>query len=109
MSIISSSVVALELAQVFHRLNAKVSVVARSTLLSKQDPQLCTALSKIFEYEGIRVLLHTSTDSVRHDGKQFTLKTNHGVLCGDRLHGATGRTPNYCPHVRLKSLINHFE
>ena len=92
--VLGASVVALELAQAFRHIGAEVTVIARSTLLSKDDPVIGDALAKIFEEEGIKVLLNASTKLVSHDGKEFTLQTNNGAVHGDQLLVATGRTPN---------------
>lgn len=88
------SVVALELAQAYLRLGSRVTLVARSTLLSKDDPALGAGLKEVLEKEGMRVLTHTSVTAVRFNGKTFELDTDAGVLRGDRLLIATGRKPN---------------
>lgn len=92
--VIGASVVALELAQAFLRLGAKVTILSRSVFLSKEDPAIGAELVRIFEEEGAQVLLHTLPDSVTHDGEQFMLPTRHGEIRGDRLLVATGRQPN---------------
>ncbi len=92
--VLGASVVALELAQAFRHLGAEVTVLARSSLLSKEDPQIGSGLTSVFEGEGIKVMLNTSPASVSHDGKQFTLHTNNGEVSGDQLLVATGRAPN---------------
>ncbi|RMD69166.1 MAG: mercury(II) reductase, partial [Gammaproteobacteria bacterium] len=91
--ILGGSVVAVELAQAFLRLGAEVTVVARSRLLSREDPALGEGLLRVFEGEGARVLLHTVPDAVRYDG-EFILTTPRGEVRGDRLLVATGRRPN---------------
>lgn len=92
--VLGASVVALELAQAFRHIGAKVTVIARSTLLSKEDPEIGEGLTKVFEDEGIKVMLNTSPDSIAHDGTTFTLKTNNGDVTGDQLLVATGRASN---------------
>jgi mercuric reductase len=92
--VVGASVVALELAQAFHHLGAEVTIVARNTLLSKEDPQIGEALLKILLAEGINVLLNTSAEAIRHNQKCFTLFTNNGELNGDQLLVATGRIAN---------------
>jgi len=93
--VIGASVVALELAQAFRHLGAEVTVLARSTLLAKEDAEIGAGLAKVFADEGIKVMLHTSVESVSHDGGRFTLSTTAGEqLQGDRLLVATGREPN---------------
>ena len=92
--VLGASVVALELAQAFRHIGAKVTIIARSTLLSKEDAEIGEGLTKVFEDEGIKVMLNTSPDSVEHDGNNFTIKTNNGEIKGDQLLVATGRAPN---------------
>lgn len=92
--VLGASVVALELAQAFRHLGSNVTVIARSTLLSKEDPQIGEGLTKAFEDEGIHVMLRTSPDSINYDGQQFSVQTNNGIIAGDKLLVATGRTPN---------------
>ena len=92
--VIGGSVVALELAQAFLRLGARVTVMARSVLLSKEDDAIGKALVRVFEEEGARVLLHTVPDAVTHDGTQFTLSSTAGDIRCDQLLVATGRRAN---------------
>ena len=92
--VLGGSVVAVELAQAFRRLGSEVTVLARSTLLSKEDPEIGEGLKKVFEVEGIHVLLHTLPNSVLHDGKEFVLKIKGSEIKGDALLVATGRVPN---------------
>lgn len=92
--VLGASVVALELAQAFRHIGSKVTVLARSTLLSKEDPAIGKGLASAFEDEGIKVMLNTTPYSVSYDGSQFILKTNNGEIHGDQLLVATGRAPN---------------
>ncbi|MBN4080673.1 mercury(II) reductase [Beggiatoa alba] len=92
--VLGASVVALELAQAFRHIGAEVSVIARSTLLSKEDPDIGEGLQHAFESEGIKIMLNTSVKSVSHDGKRFTLMTDKGKISADQLMLATGRKPN---------------
>lgn len=95
-----ASAVALELAQAFLRLGSKVTLIARSTLLSKEAPQFGVQLKEILEQEGMRVLLHTQLKEVRFERhlwnrRKFAVTTDHGeTIVGDRLLIATGRQPN---------------
>ena len=94
LAVIGGSFVALELAQAFSRLGAEVTVMARSTFMSKEEPALGEGLQEAFEAEGIRVLLHTVPSRIGHDGEGFRLETGHGVIKADRLLVAAGRRPN---------------
>ena len=88
------SVVALELAQAYLRLGSRVTLVARGTLLSKDDPAIGEGLRAALIEEGMRVLTDTAVTAVRFDGKSFSLETSAGPIGGDKLLVATGRTPN---------------
>jgi len=92
--ILGGSVVALELAQAFRHLGSEVTLLARSTLLSREDPEIGLQLKVIFKDEGIRVLNHTTPTSVSHSDGEFTLITQHGEIRGEQLLVATGRQPN---------------
>jgi pyruvate/2-oxoglutarate dehydrogenase complex dihydrolipoamide dehydrogenase (E3) component len=63
------SVVALELGQAFLRLGSKVTLIARSTLLSKTDPAIGEGLKAALEGEGMRILTHTAVKQVRYGSR----------------------------------------
>lgn len=92
--VLGGSVVAVELAQAFRRLGAEVTILARSTLLSKEDPALGASLQAVFEEEGIRVLQQTVPEFVHHENGQFELQIASELLRADQLLVATGRKPN---------------
>jgi mercuric reductase len=94
LAVIGSSVVALELAQAFARLGSHVTVLARHTLLYKEDPAVGEAVTAAFRAEGIDVLTQTQASQVSHADDTFVLSTNHGEMRADRLLVATGRAPN---------------
>ena len=101
--VIGSSVIALEIAQAYHRLGCSVTILARHTLLYAEEPLLGERLTECFEREGIRVLNNTQASSVSYDGKTFSLDTNEGVLSADRLLIATGRHANTA-QLRLENV-----
>ncbi|TAL71912.1 MAG: mercury(II) reductase [Rhodanobacter sp.] len=92
--VIGASVVAAELAQAFARLGSHVTILARSTLFSREDPAIGEALTAIFRDEGIDVLEHTQASEVAYRDGEFVLTTPQGERRADRLLVATGRTPN---------------
>lgn len=94
LAVIGSSVVAVELAQAFARLGSDVTILARSTLLFREDPAIGAALAEAFGTEGITVLTHTQASRVSFEGEEFVLATNQGEVRADRLLVATGRAPN---------------
>ena len=94
--VIGASVVAVELAQAWARLGSAVTIIARSRVLSHDDPAIGTTLQGIFRDEGITVLTQPQSRSVAHADGEFVVRTDRGELRGERLLVATGRTPNTC-------------
>jgi mercuric reductase len=94
LAVIGSSVVAVELAQAFARLGSDVTILARSTLLFREDPAIGEAVTEAFRAEGITVLPYTQASAVSFEDDEFTLITDHGEVRADRLLVATGRAPN---------------
>ncbi len=94
LAVIGSSVVALELAQAFARLGSKVTLLARHTLLSREDPAIGEAIAAAFRAEGIEVREHSEASRVSHRDGEFVLTTTQGELRADQLLVATGRIPN---------------
>ncbi len=92
--IIGSSIVAIELGQAFLRLGSKVTMIARSKVLFREDPAIGDALEAALREEGMTILTHTQTRSVAHRDGMFQVETSAGVIEGDRLLVATGRRPN---------------
>ncbi len=86
--------VAVELAQAFARLGSQVTILARSTVLSREEPTIGAALADAFRAEAIEVLEHAQVSRVAHQDDQFLLSTGHGERRADRLLIATGRSPN---------------
>lgn len=96
--VLGGSVVALELAQAFRHLGSDVTVMARSSLLSKEDADLGAGLKAALSEEGIDIRLDTVPDKITHDGKEFAIGIDEGaaqdvVFC-DQLLVATGRKSN---------------
>ncbi|MCI0434874.1 MAG: mercury(II) reductase, partial [Gemmatimonadetes bacterium] len=94
LAVIGSSVVAVELAQAFARLGSKVTILARSTLLSREDPAIGEAITAAFRSESIDVLNNTQTSRVDYLDGAFALVTNQGTFLADKLLVAAGRSPN---------------
>jgi mercuric reductase len=71
-----------------------VTLVARSTLLSKEDPAIGAELGRVLEAEGMRILTHARLRGVRFDNGWFVADAGSEQLLGDRLLVATGRRAN---------------
>jgi mercuric reductase len=91
---VGSSVIAAELAQAYSRLGSRVTLVARSTLFSREDPAIGDALGQVFADEHIQVFKQTQIHSVGHADEEFVLHTSAGEMRSDKLLIATGRAPN---------------
>ena len=94
LAVIGSSVVAVELAQAFARLGSEVTILARSTLFSQEDPLIGETLARAFVDEGIEVMKQTQAQSVGYQNGEFILSTNRGEVRADKLLVAAGRAPN---------------
>ncbi len=94
LAVIGSSVVAVEMAQAFARLGSQVTVLARSTLLFREDPVLGEELTTAFRAEGIDVRIQTSVRQVSVRDGWFRIETNAGSVEAEHLLVATGRSPN---------------
>ncbi len=92
--VIGSSVVAVEIAQAYRRLGSAVTVLARTRLLSQEDPALGDGLKEVFESEGVRVLNKTAASRVSFASKIFTIQIDGDTLKSDALLIASGRPAN---------------
>jgi mercuric reductase len=94
LAVIGSSIVAAELAQAYARLGSHVTLLARSTLFSREHPAVGETITDAFRAEGIDVLHDTQASDVACTGGEFVLTTPSAELRADRLLIATGRSPN---------------
>ncbi len=94
LAVLGGSVVALELAQSFLRLGARVTLLARSRLLSRLETDIGENLVRVLTAEGAQVLTHTVPEAVEYDGRRFILHAAGAELHADRLLVATGRRAN---------------
>ena len=94
LTVIGSSAVAVELAQAFARLGSQVTVLARSTLLARDDPAIGAAVTAAFRDEGIQVLQQMQVRKVAHVDGEFVLATDRSEWRADQLLVAAGRSPN---------------
>ncbi len=92
--VLGASVVALELAQAMLRLGSQVTIIARSGLLSREDPQLGEGLAEVLREEGASLLLQTVPTRVGYGDDVFIVDTAEGEIRADRLLVATGRVAN---------------
>lgn len=94
LAVVGASVIAMELAQAFARMGSQVTILARSTLLSSEDPAIGELLTQVLREEGITIFEHTEVRSARYSDKEFALATEQGEVRSDQLLLATGRSAN---------------
>lgn len=94
LAVVGSSAVAVELAQAFARLGSRVTILARHTLLFRDDPDVGEAVTSAFQDERIAVLNHTQASQVAFVDGEFVLTIGQGEVRADKLLIAVGRKPN---------------
>jgi len=96
--VIGGGPIGCELAQAFRRLGSRVTIINRSRFLSREDPEASALLAKVFEREGIEVLLDAGVQSVAATGNVKKLHiARNGVVAtveGDQILVGMGRVPN---------------
>ncbi|MDX6207084.1 MAG: hypothetical protein QOF39_3141, partial [Frankiales bacterium] len=91
--VLGGGAVGVELAQVFSRFGAKVTVVEGSPrLIPMEEPESSDLVLKVFTDEGIDVRLGGHAEQVSYDGQRFTVTLPDGQVSGAQLLVATGRT-----------------
>ena len=97
--VLGGGYVALELAQMFARLGSKVTLLVRSRLASKEEPEVSKALQEVFADEGIRVVRRARIQAVTRDqlaGQVVATATVGGAVQqyrADQILVAMGRRP----------------
>lgn len=97
--ILGGGYIGLEFGQLFRRFGSRVTIVhSRSQLLTREDPDVADEIAKIFQQDGIAVMLEAKATRVsRSDGSirlEVQQKGNSATLVGSHLLVATGRVPN---------------
>jgi pyruvate/2-oxoglutarate dehydrogenase complex dihydrolipoamide dehydrogenase (E3) component len=91
--VLGGGAIGVELAQVFRRFGAEVTVIeAGPRLIAMEEPESGDLLCSVFEDEGIRVRANARARRVRHGDGRFEVELDGGeTLSGERLLVATGR------------------
>ncbi len=96
LTVLGGGAVGVELAQVFRRFGAEVTVLeAGRQLVGPEEPEAGSLLAEVFGSEGIDVRTGVEIESVHHDGHRFAVSLGAGEpIVADRLLVATGRRPD---------------
>jgi dihydrolipoamide dehydrogenase len=96
--VIGGGPIGCELAQAFRRFGSEVTIIQHSRFLPKEDPDASAILSRIFEREGIRVLLNAKVLRARKTdvGKEVVAEVDgkEQSIQGDEILIGAGRAPN---------------
>src|SRR5579859_53589 len=72
--VLGGGAIGSELAQVFARFGAAVTVIeAAPRLLSFEEPEACELIERIFSADGIKVYMGAPAERVSHNGSHFTV------------------------------------
>jgi pyruvate/2-oxoglutarate dehydrogenase complex dihydrolipoamide dehydrogenase (E3) component len=96
LAVLGGGAIGVELAQVFSRFGATVTVLELGPrLVGPEEPEAGALLAEVFGDEGIQVRTGVTIDSVHHDGHRFAVSLGPGEpVVADRLLVATGRRPD---------------
>lgn len=90
--------IGVELAQMMARMGTRVTIICRSRLLPRTEPELSEALTATLRAEGLTILDGATYHAARRDGDRavLTVTVDGAVrdLTADRLVLTTGRVPN---------------
>jgi pyruvate/2-oxoglutarate dehydrogenase complex dihydrolipoamide dehydrogenase (E3) component len=97
--ILGGGYIGVEFGQLFRRFGSRVTIVQlRGQLLAGEDPDVAEGVARIFQQDGIEVLLNAKVIRVRQaDGSirvEVEQQGNSKTLAGSHLLVATGRVPN---------------
>lgn len=91
--VLGGGYVAMEMAQLFAHLGTEVTMLVRSQLARREEPELADGMRAAFRAEGIRVIEGLSPSEVHRDGKGIVAAAAGTEFRGERLLVATGRRP----------------
>jgi len=90
--------IGVELAQMMARMGTRITIICRSRLLPRTEPEVAQALTEVFRAESVTVLDGATYHAARRDGDRAVLTvTVNGAereLTADRLVLTTGRAAN---------------
>jgi len=97
--VLGGGYIGLEFGQLFRRLGSRVTIIqSASSLLTREDPDVASAVAEILKEDGIQILLEARAEEVAQHGPHIHLKIRVDdkarSLEGSHLLVATGRIPN---------------
>jgi pyruvate/2-oxoglutarate dehydrogenase complex dihydrolipoamide dehydrogenase (E3) component len=97
--ILGGGYIGLEFGQLFRRFGSRVTIIqSGGQLLTREDPDIAQEVAKIFQQDGIEVMLNAKAIRVRQADGSIRLEVQqqgHSLtVAGSHLLVATGRVPN---------------
>ena len=93
--VLGGGYIGAELAQVYRRFGAEVTVLSRNPrLVPEEEPEASAALAEGFAAEGIRLVLGREAERVEVAGDGIRVSAGSDTFEGSHLLVATGRRPN---------------
>jgi mercuric reductase len=93
MLVLGGGCVAMEQAQLFAQLGTRVTMLVRSRLARREEPEIAEGIRNAFAAAGIEVLEQTVPAEVRRDGDEIVAVIEARDLRAEQLLVATGRDP----------------
>ncbi|MET4147534.1 NAD(P)/FAD-dependent oxidoreductase [Arthrobacter sp. UYCo732] len=94
LAIVGGGPIACELGQAFARLGSEVTMIVRSRILPKEDPDAADLVRDALATDGVRVLENTTVENAVTTDAGSRLRLAHGAnVDADVVLLATGRTP----------------
>lgn len=99
LAVIGGGPIGCELAQTFHRLGAKVTLLHKHDhILNKEDPEAAEIIQNQFQQEGINLILNAQILRAEktNEGKKiyYTVEGNENSITVEEILMGVGRTPN---------------
>jgi mercuric reductase len=91
--VIGGGYVAIEQAQLFAHLGTRVTVLVRSQLARREEPEIAAGIREAFAREDITVIEHAVATEVRRDGNRVVVLADGREFRAEQLLLATGRRP----------------
>ncbi|MDZ7708319.1 MAG: mercuric reductase [Trueperaceae bacterium] len=93
--IVGGSYIGLEMAQAFHRLGSRVTVLEGGPqLMGREDADVADAARELLEDEGIDIVLNAKLEAVTEAADGIEVRADGRVVRGSHLLLAVGRVPN---------------
>lgn len=97
--VLGGGYIGLEFAQLFRRFGSQVTILhPHDRVLNHEDPDISQELERIFQQDGVEILLNARATHVNRRNfsihLEFEQQGRHQLISGSHLLIATGRTPN---------------